>query len=122
MENVSECSGVHDASSRSAVEELGSYLALRGYNLRYNVGISGYNIDLAVYDDEKFIIGIEADSNIYPAMHSTRERDIHRSRYLSGRGWKVCRFWIAEYWKNRDAEFERILRKIEDTAAMANNN
>ncbi len=122
LENVSECSGVHDASSRSAVEELGAYLALRGYNLRYNVGISGYNIDLAVYDDEKFIIGIEADSNIYPAMHSTRERDIHRSRYLSGRGWKVCRFWIAEYWKNRDAEFERILRKIEDTAAMANNN
>ncbi len=118
LENVSvEGSVRRDPESERAVDDLEAYLSSKGYVMRRNVGISGYNMDLAVYDQNGFIIGIETDSNVYPWMSSTRERDIHRSRYLGGRGWTVCRFWIAEYWKSRDAEFERILRKIEDRRA-----
>ena len=80
------------------------------------MGISGYQIDLVVSDTKGFIIGIESDTTVYPGKPSTRERDIHRTRYLKARGWKICRFWTSEYWSNRDGEFDRILSMVKKAA------
>lgn len=107
---------VLETKPNRAVDDLYKFLASNGYSLRRNVGISGYQIDLVVSDTKGFIIGIESDTTVYPGKPSTRERDIHRTRYLKARGWKICRFWTSEYWSNRDGEFDRILSMVKKAA------
>ncbi len=104
---------------QEAIDELAAFLRKKGYAVKTNVGISTYNIDMAVFDSNGYIIGIEADSSIYPEMSSTRARDVHRTRYLKGRGWTICRYWVSEYWRNKEAEFERIASCVQDAVSKA---
>ncbi len=88
-------------------------LTRKGYTVERNVGIGGYQIDLAVKQNNRFILGIECDSHLYTLPSSTRERDYHRQKYLESRGWKIHRVWTPGMWKNPDREISRIIEAIE---------
>ncbi len=88
-------------------------LVRKGYTVERNVGIGGYQIDLAVRQDNRYILGIECDSRLYELSESTRERDYHRQKYLESRGWKVHRVWTPGFWKNPDKEISGIIEAIE---------
>ena len=92
--------------------ELEVYEALvkKGYEVHTQVGVSGYKIDLAIYDSKKskYILGIECDGATYHSSKSARERDIHRQRYLESRGWKIARIWSYNWWSNPKGEIEKI--------------
>lgn len=88
-------------------------LTRKGYTVERNVGIGGYQIDLAVKQNNKFILGIECDSHLYSLQASTRERDYHRQKYLESRGWRIHRVWTPGMWKNPDREISRIIEAIE---------
>jgi Uncharacterized protein conserved in bacteria len=77
------------------------------------VGIGGYQIDLAIKQDDKFILGIECDSHIYEMSESTRERDYHRQKYLESRGWHIHRVWTPGMWKDPQREINNIVKAIE---------
>ena len=74
------------------------------------IGVSGYKIDLAIYDKKtsRYVMGIECDGATYHSSKSARERDIHRQRYLESRGWKIIRIWSKHWWDNPKKEIERI--------------
>ncbi len=88
-------------------------LLRKGYTVERNVGIGGYQIDLAVRQDDRYILGIECDSRLYELSDSTRERDYHRQKYLESRGWKIHRVWTPGFWKNPDKEIAGIIDAIE---------
>ncbi len=88
-------------------------LVRKGYSVERNVGIGGYQIDLAVKQNDRYILGIECDSRLYELSSSTRERDYHRQKYLESRGWKIHRVWTPGMWKNPDKEISRIIEAIE---------
>ena len=79
------------------------------------VGVSGYKIDLAIFDPNtcQYILDIEYDGATYHSSRSARERDIHRQRYLESRGWKIIRIWSRAWWAHPDEEIQRIIEKIE---------
>lgn len=87
----------------------------KGYKVHKQVGVSGYRIDLAIYDDEKsqYILGIECDGAAFHSSKSARERDIYRQRYLESRGWKITRIWSKNWWDNPKNEIDKIERIIE---------
>ena len=60
----------------------------RGYEVHTQVGVSGYRIDLAIYDRKKsrYILGIECDGVAF-----------HRQNYLESRGWTIHRIW-SKHW------------------------
>ena len=91
-------------------EEVFQKLKERGLDVYANVGIGGYCIDFAVKKDGAYVLGIECDFNLYKDSNSTRERDYHRQKYLESRGWKIYRLWSSEWWKNPDAEIEKIVK------------
>ena len=91
-------------------EEVFKKLKERGLDVYANVGIGGYCIDFAVKKDDAFVLGIECDFNLYKDSTTTRERDYHRQKYLESRGWKIYRLWSSEWWKNPDAELDRIVK------------
>jgi very-short-patch-repair endonuclease len=97
----------HDSDFEIEVFEA---LVKKGYQVHTQVGVSGYKIDLAVYNPKtsSYILGIECDGATYHGSKSARERDIHRQRYLESRGWKIARIWSRNWWRNPQGEIERI--------------
>ena len=88
-------------------------LLRKGYTVERNVGIGGYQIDLAVKQNDRYILGIECDNRLYEMSDSTRERDYHRQKYLESRGWKIHRVWTPGFWKNQEKEVAGIIDAIE---------
>ena len=96
-------------------EQVRGALAEKGYQVETNVGIGGYNIDLALRKGDAYVLGIECDGRLYRENRSARERDYHRRKYLESRGWRIHRLWSTNWWKNPAQEIERILRAAEGT-------
>ena len=102
---------VHDSDFEAEVYD---ELVKRGYEVHTQVGVSGYRIDLAIYDREssKYILGIECDGAAFHSSKSARERDIHRQSYLESRGWKIHRIWSKHWWRNPKDEIDKIERVL----------
>ena len=91
-------------------------LLARGLNVDTQIGVSGYKIDLAVYDanTSKYILGIECDGAAYHSSKSARERDIYRQRYLESRGWNIIRIWSKDWWSNPKKEVDKVVDKVNE--------
>ncbi|MDR0523212.1 MAG: HRDC domain-containing protein [Candidatus Methanoplasma sp.] len=109
----------HVVGEAPVAERVYSALVRKGYTVERNVGIGGYQIDLAIKQDDRFILGIECDSHIYEMSDSTRERDYHRLKYLESRGWHIHRVWTPGMWKDPQREINNIVKAIERTQARA---
>jgi len=102
-----------DFDSGRIADKVYNALVRKGYTVERNVGIGGYQIDLAVRQNNRYILGIECDSRLYEMSESTRERDYHRQKYLESRGWKIHRVWTPGFWKNPDKEIAGVIDAIE---------
>lgn len=103
-----ESSNEHEAA-------VGSVLKANGYDVVPQVGVSGYFIDLAVRHPKKpgtFLLGVEFDGKSYHSGRSTRDRDRLRQMTLENQGWKIHRIWSTDWFKNRNAEIERLLKRV----------
>ncbi len=99
------------------MEKVYTALIRKGYTVEKNIGIGGYSIDLAVKQDNRYILGIECDSRIYARSGNTRERDYHRQKYLESRGWHIHRVWTPGMYKDSEGEIAKIVRAIEQAQA-----
>jgi len=92
----------------------------RGYKTAYQVGVAGFFIDIGVYHPERdgeFILGIECDGATYHSAKSVRDRDILRQSILESKGWNIHRIWSTDWFKGRENEVEKVLRKIDQLVA-----
>ncbi len=82
----------------------------RCHHVRTQIGVSGYRIDLAVYDanQDRYVLGVECDRAACHTSRSARERDLHRQRYLESRGWKIHRICSRDWWRDRKGEIQRL--------------
>ncbi len=97
-------------------EQVYNRLTDLGYTIDTQIGMSGYKIDLAVVhpdEPQRYIIGIECDGAMYHSSTSAKERDVYRQRFLESRNWTIERIWSRNWWRNPDAEIERIQQRIE---------
>jgi superfamily I DNA and/or RNA helicase/very-short-patch-repair endonuclease len=94
-------------------EEVCQALRDRGYEVRTQVGIGGYRIDMAVVKGDRYVLGIECDGRLYHSSSSARERDFHRQKYLESRGWRIHRIWSSNWWNNRQNEIDKIVNLVE---------
>ena len=85
-------------------EELASY----GYDCRYDVGVSGFKIDVAVLDPKdrkKFILAIMCDS---PNRFSVKDRNVLQIQTLKRNNWNVVRLFAVNYYNNPKREIKKI--------------
>ena len=90
-------------------------LEKRGHRVDTQVGFSGYRIDLAVAhpdDENRYVLGIECDGASFHSARSVRERDIMRQQFLEGKGWTIERVWSRRWWRDKEAEVDRLERRI----------
>ena len=85
-------------------EELASY----GYECRYDVGVSGFKIDVAVIDPKnrhKFILAIMCDT---PNRFSIKDRNVLQLQTLKRNNWNVVRLFAVNYYNNPKREIKKI--------------
>ncbi len=85
-------------------EELASY----GYECRYDVGVSGFKIDVAVVDPKnknKFILAIMCDT---PSRFSVKDRNVLQMQTLKRNNWNVFRLYAVNYYNNPKREIKKI--------------
>jgi very-short-patch-repair endonuclease len=93
-----------------------------GYDVRPQVGMAGFFIDLAVIDprDEgRYLLGIECDGAAYHSSRYARDRDRLRQMILENRGWRLHRLWSTDWFYKREREIERLRGAIEAALAGA---
>ena len=85
-------------------EELASY----GYECRYDVGVSGFKIDVAVVDPRnrhRFILAILCDT---PNAFSIKDRNVMQIQTLKRNNWNVVRLFSVNYYNNPKREIKKI--------------
>lgn len=87
-------------------EQVAAALQREGYEVRPQIGIAGFYIDLAVFDPKfpgRYVLGIECDGAAYHSSRSARDRDRLRQAVLEDHGWIIHRIWSTD-WFNRPQE------------------
>jgi len=98
------------------IEIVAGELRKRGYDVRTNVGCSGYRIDIGIVNPEKdsdYVLGILCDGYNYSASKSSRDREIVQIGILRKLGWKIVRLWAMDWWTDKDATLSVLTEKID---------
>ncbi|WP_323754874.1 DUF559 domain-containing protein [Ureaplasma diversum] len=92
-------------------------LVAAGLEVKFQVGTSGFRIDLAIVhknNPNKYVLGIECDGATFHSSKSARDRDRLRQQVLESRGWNIHRIWSTDWFKNPNQQIDLILRKLDD--------
>ena len=96
--------------------EVGERLRAKGYQIDFQIGVSGYKIDLGVRHPnhkESFLAGVECDGARYHSSKSARDRDRLREEVLRGLGWEILRVWSTDWFDNPELETDKLVGKLE---------
>lgn len=112
-----------DGPAAEAELEAEIALALRnkGYEVKTQIGASGFRVDLAVVDPEvpgRFILGIDCDGPQFRDARTARDRDRLRQQVLAAHGWVLHRVWSADWYLRPKAELARIEAAIATARAQ----
>lgn len=71
-----------------------------GYSVDTGLGNDNNRISLAIYDEksDKYLVGVELDTDAFKASASCLERDVYKPRFLEARGWTLVRVWCRDWW------------------------
>ena len=92
-------------------------LTNKGWRVDFQVGCSGYRIDLAVVNPDmpgRYLLGIECDGANYHRAKTARDRDRLREQVLRGLGWDIARVWSSDWWNDPRRETARLNTLIEE--------
>lgn len=109
---------VSDREADSVFEEqVAAALRSRGYDIKTQVGIAGFFIDIAIVDHEnrgRFLLGIECDGAAYHSARSARDRDRLRQAVLEDHGWIIHRIWSTDWFRRPKEQLEKAVTAIEE--------
>ncbi|MDA7488058.1 DUF4011 domain-containing protein [Candidatus Pelagibacter ubique] len=90
---------------------IGEGIKKMGYEIKHEVGVSGFFIDIGVKHKsfpDGFILGVECDGRAYHSSKSARDRDILRQEILEGLGWNIYRIWSTDWFLNPNKELKKL--------------
>ncbi len=95
-------------------EAIAELLRRHGYDVRPQLGVQGYWIDLVVCHPDKpgeYLAAIECDGATYHSSRSARDRDRIRQQLLEALGWKgkIFRIWSTDWFTNPVKQSNRLL-------------
>ena len=92
-------------------ESVAAALQTRGWEVRTQIGVSGFRIDLGVVHPDKagaYLAGIECDGATYHSSATARDRDQIREGVLRNLGWEILRVWSTDWFMHADETLDRI--------------
>lgn len=98
------------------IHSLAERLREKGWQILEQVGNSAIRIDIAVLDPDhpdRYLACIEGDGLNYKSLPTARDRDVLRPQVLESLGWTRLHLWSTDWWRNPQAEVNRIHRELE---------
>lgn len=92
-------------------------LAVRGWEVHSQIGVSGFRIDLGIRHPDHagaWLAGVECDGARYHGSATARDRDRIRQAVLEGLGWSILRIWSTDWFRNPDATLDRVDAALRD--------
>ncbi|MEM6942378.1 MAG: DUF4011 domain-containing protein [Pseudomonadota bacterium] len=86
-------------------------LRARGWDVRTQIGVSGFRIDLGVVHPDRagaYLAGVECDGSTYHSSATARDRDQIREAVLTGLGWNILRVWSTDWFTRRGEALARL--------------
>lgn len=74
-------------------------------------GVGSYRLDFVAQHPQRpgqMVLAIEADGASYHSSETARARDRLRQEHLERLGWKFCRVWSTDYFRDPNAEIARV--------------
>ena len=100
---------------------VGGCLTRNGYEIEYQLGVSGYLIDIVVKHPRlpsNYVIAVECDGATYHSAKTARDRDRLREGHLRNLGWRhIHRIWSTDWFRRRIDEEKRLLNAVERAIA-----
>ena len=95
----------------------------RGFDVRSQIGCSGFRIDLAIVHPEhpgRYVLGIECDGATYHRTATARDRDRIRQEVLEELGWRgrLIRIWSTDWIRNPAHQIERIANAFREALLL----
>ena len=97
-------------------KEVTGALRKKGWDVRTQIGVGGYRVDLGVVHPEfkgHFLAGIECDGARFHSAKSARDRDILRQMVLEGLGWTILRIWSTDWWYDSGKCIDKLHEELE---------
>ncbi len=97
-------------------EAVCDFLVDNGFEVRKQVGCTGFRVDLAIVDAKapgKYLLGIECDGAKYHSSPVARDRDRLRQQILEQMGWVIYRIWSTDWYRNRNEAQKELLAFIQ---------
>ncbi len=95
--------------------QVGEFLQAQGLHVDYQVGQSGFSIDIGVKhnaDDPTYLCGVECDGRTYHSGWRARENDIWRQKILEDKGWRIERIWSDQWFSGSDAVWSKFIAQV----------
>jgi len=89
----------------------------KGWEVRPQIGVSNYRIDLGVVHPDHagaYLAGIECDGATYHSSASARDRDEIREGVLRNLGWSIIRIWSTDWFMNPTEALKRVHTELEE--------
>lgn len=99
------------------VENVALELRNRGYEVRTNIGTSGYKVDIGIvnpYNPTSYLMAVICDGYNYSSSRCARDREIIQMDVLRNLGWDVYRLWIMDWWTMKDTTLKKLTSAIEE--------
>lgn len=97
-------------------EDVAQFLRMSGFHVDFQVGESGFRIDLGVkrqQSDHRYICGIECGGRLYHSDWTARMNDEWRAGVLRDKGWSIIRVWSTEWYDTPENARKTLLTKIQ---------
>ena len=95
--------------------QVGDFLIANNYAVEYQVGESGFRIDIGVKEKTEskiYLCGIECDGAPFHSGWRARHRDIWRQSILENKGWEIYRIWSTRWFHNKEAAQNGLLEYL----------
>nr|WP_268744184.1 AAA domain-containing protein [Limimaricola cinnabarinus] len=102
-------------------EAVARALEAKGWEVRCQIGVSGYRIDLAVVHPDRggaYLAGVECDGASYHSAATARDRDRVRQAVLEGLGWRIERVWSTDWFRAPAHVAERLDNRLREVLAV----
>ncbi|RJF80849.1 DUF3320 domain-containing protein [Oleomonas cavernae] len=101
-------------------EAVAAALHARGWDVRSQIGVSGFRIDLGIVHPDfagRWLAGIECDGAQYHRTATARDRDKLRQAVLERLGWTILRIWSTDWFRSGGIVADRIDLALRDLLA-----
>ena len=98
--------------------DVAEFLRAEGYEVGYQIGESGFRIDLGVKrrGDSRYLCGIECDGRFWHDGWHARHADIWRQGILEDKGWNIYRIWSDAWYSTSNTAKKDLLAHLEKLA------